>query len=186
MLNSFYDKFIFTNGLKFRHGNFFLINLPFVMLPVDALASIAEKGDKSLDLAIYSSVKASIIGDVKNQFRIDFGIEGEKGLEFMEAYFSASGWGEIEKTDLDFGNARCLVSVLNSPVAQNCKGVKRPVDSFLRGFLAGIFSVYFRREVDCIESKCSATGDAHCEFVVKPASEFNFENPLTRDQLKTE
>jgi len=184
MLNSFYDKFVFTNGLQFRHSNFFLINLPFVMLPVDVLAAIAEKEDKALNLSVYYSVKAAISGDVRDRFKIDFGVEGEKGLAFMESYISASGWGQIDRTDLDFENARALVSVTDSPVAAACKNVKAPVDAFMRGFLAGLFTVYFGRNVECIESKCAALGESHCDFVIKPIEEFNFENLLTRAQLK--
>lgn len=186
MLNSFYDKFIFTNGLQYRQNNFYFVNLPFVMLPVDALAAVAELEDKRLNMSMYYSVKGAIMEDVKKKFQIDFGVEGEKGLEFMESYFMASGWGQLERTDLDFGASRCLISVINSPIAKACRGAKRPVDTILRGFIAGIFSIYFRRDVECIEVKCSALGEDHCDFVVKPLEEFNFENPLTRDQLRVE
>lgn len=186
MLNSFYDKFIFTNSLQYRHNNFFLVNLPFVMLPVDALAAIASKEDKEANCSIYYAVKASIIEDVKKNLQLDFGVGGEKALEFMQSYLIASGWGDIQRTDIDFENARCLVSVTNSPIAQACKQAKAPADTILRGFLAGIFSIYFSRKVECIEVKCASLGDAHCDFVVKPLEEFNFENPLTRGQLRVE
>ncbi len=186
MLNTFYDKFIFTNSLQYRHNNFFLVNLPFVMLPVDVLSVIAVKEDKGLNLSLYRSAKEAIIQDVHKSFRLDFGVEGEKGLEFMESYFMASGWGQLQRTDINYEHARCLISVSNSPVAQACKGAKAPVDTLLRGFLAGIFSVYFRRSVECIEVKCSALGEAHCDFVVKPLEEFDFSNHLTASQLAVE
>ena len=186
MLNSFYDKFIFTNSLQFKHYNFFLVNLPFVIMPTDALVAIAEKNDSKLNMEIYYAVKDSVENDIKARFRIDFGIEGDKGLEFMVDFFMASGWGEISRTDLDFEKAHALVTISNSPVAALAKGMKAPADVFIRGFLAGLFAVYFKRSVECIEAKCAALGDTNCEFIVKPIEEFNFANPMTRGQLRVE
>ncbi|MFH1391660.1 MAG: V4R domain-containing protein [Candidatus Diapherotrites archaeon] len=186
MLNSFYDKFIFTNGLKYKHNNFYLINLPFVILPVDVLIGIAEVNDSKLNKEIYYAIKNSIKGSLNKEFQIDFGISGDKGLEFMETYFTASGWGKLQRTNLDFEKNRALISVENSPVAINSTKAKLHADSFIRGFLAGIFSIYFKKDVECVEVKCKALGETHCDFIVKPIEEFNFEKKLVREQLKVE
>ena len=186
MLNSFFDKFIFTNSLKYSHNNFFLVNLPFVILPVEALVAIAERNDASLNHELYSSVKEAVMGSIKKQFRLDFGVQGDEGLEFMQTFFSASGWGDIQRTDLDFGKSRALVSVKNSPVAMNAKKARFPADTFLRGFLAGIFSIYFRKDVECVETRCFALNSQQCDFVIKPLADLNFDNKFTRRQLKVE
>lgn len=186
LLNSFYDKFVFTNALQYRNNNFFLVNLPFVILPVDVLSFIASKEDSNLNYSLYSAVKQAVIANMKKSFEVDFGLEGEKGLSFMEAYLSASGWGRIERTDLDFEKGRCLVSVTNSPIASNCNKARAPVDTLLRGLLAGLYSIYFNREVECLETRCSALGEQHCDFVIKTLEEFDFTNPLTRSQLRVE
>lgn len=186
MFNSFYDKFVFTNGLKYKHNNLFLLNLPFVILPTDALVSIAKQGNADTNREIYYAVKSSIKGALKKEFQIDFGVQGERGLEFMEAYFTASGWGKLSRTDLDFEKKHALVSVMNSAVANNSGKSKLPVDTFLRGFLAGIFTIYFKQDVDCVETHCEAVSGNRCNFVIKPLSEFNFENKLTRGQLNVE
>lgn len=184
MLNSFFDKFIFMNSIRYKHNNFFLVNLPFVILPTHVLAGIAEKHDKDLNREIYFAIKDSVKGSLKKDFKVDFGVEGEKGLAFMETFFTASGWGKLERNDLDFDKKRAMVVVTDSPVAAMCKKAKAPVDTFIRGFLAGIFSIYFKKDVDCVEVKCSALGDQKCEFVIKELSEFNFKNKMTRDQLQ--
>ncbi|MEM4257005.1 MAG: 4-vinyl reductase [Candidatus Diapherotrites archaeon] len=183
MLNSFYDKFIFANALQYKQNNFYLANLPFVILPVSVLISIAEKNDKNLDLSLYYSVKDSITYSLRKELELDFGIEGKKSIDFMRTFFTASGWGSIEIIDIDTEKGRAIVKVENSPVAKNVKNTKKPCDTFLRGFLAGIFTIYFKIDVDCVETKCIATGSPNCEFIIKPLKEFNFENPLTRSQL---
>src|SRR3989344_2341397 len=180
MLNSFFDKFIFTSTLTYKHNNFFLVNMPFVILPAQVLARIAEKGDKDLNNELYFAVKDSLKTSLRKELQIDFGVEGDKGLEFMEAFFTASGWGKLERADLDFEKAHAIVSVSNSIVAAQCQGVKAPVDTFLRGFLAGIFSTYFKKDVDCVETKCASQNSQSCDFVIKPLAEFNFENAATR------
>ena len=186
MFNSFYDKFVFTNGLKYKHNNLYLLNLPFVIIPTDALVSIANLQDVDTNKEIYYAVKKSIKGALRKEFQIDFGVEGERGLEFMEAYFTASGWGQLNRTNLDFEKKHALVSVLNSAVAKNSKKSKIPVDTFLRAFLAGIFTIYFKHDVDCVETNCEAVSGNRCNFVIKPLEEFNFEKKLTRSQLDVE
>lgn len=183
MLNTFYDRFIYTNSLKYKDNNFYLLNLPFVILPVSVLVAIAEKNDKSLNLELYYSVKESVGASLKKEFEIDFGFEGERGLEFMQSFFTASGWGKFEIIDLDKENARAIVGVMHSPVSLLVKTCKSPCDTFLRGFIAGVFSIYFKKNVDCVEVKCMCMGQTSCEFVVKPLGEFNFESGLTRNQL---
>jgi len=155
-------------------------------MPIDALVGIAERNDADLNKEIYYSVKDSIKGTLKKEFQVDFGVSGDKGIEFMETYFTASGWGKLQRTNLDFEKQHALVSVDNSPVALNCTKAKLPVDSFLRGFLAGIFSIYFKKNVECVEVKCKALGENYCDFIIKPLEEFNFEKKLVRKQLKVE
>ena len=186
MLNSFLDKFIFTSALKYRHNNFFLVNMPFVILPIDMITEIAKKENKDLNLDLYYSVKEGIKKRLKTDFEKDFGVRGEKGLEFMETFFTASGWGKLERNDLDFEKKYAIVNVTNSPVANECPKCELPVDTFLRGVIAGIFSIYFDTDVDCVEIKCSAQNQKSCEFIVKPLHEFNFENKITRMQLRVE
>ncbi|MBI4210392.1 MAG: hypothetical protein HY544_02705 [Candidatus Diapherotrites archaeon] len=184
MLNSFYDKFIFTNGIQYTHSNFYLVNMPFVMLPADLLAGIAAAEDGAANRHMYKAIKEAVRQNVRKDFQIDFGVEGEKGLEFMQAYFIASGWGQMEFNDINSEKGHALISVANSPVAANCKNAKAPVDTVLRGILAGIFSTHFRKDVECVEVKCAALNAQQCDFIVKPLAEFDFGNPNTRAQLE--
>jgi predicted hydrocarbon binding protein len=187
LLNSFYDKFIYTSGLKYKENNFSLINLPFMIVPVELMISLIRKNDSDLNQLIYYSVKDSTEKYLLKQFDVDFGLEGEKALQFIEQFFSASGWGKIEQVDLNFEKKQAIVSVQNSPFALLLKGkIKFEADHYLRGILAAAFTDLFKEKVECVETKCIALNAQNCEFIIKKASELNFENKNTRRQIKIE
>lgn len=174
MLNMFYDKFIFTNNLKFKHNNFYLMNIPFIICPVDMFAEIAGKEDMELNKKIYYSVKESVKKDVSKDFSESFALIGDKFHDLLSTYFSASGWGNIKTVDFSLSEKRAIVSVEDSAVALALKGkVKKQADHFLRGVLAGIFSVAYNTDFDCVELKCHALNDKPCEFVLKEKGKFD-------------
>lgn len=184
LLNNFYDKFIFTNGLKFRDHNFFLMDLPFVICPTDLFIALLETGDPEFERKIYLTVKESMARRLIPIFGTGFGLHGEKMLDFMEKYFIASGWGLLKNIDVDFKAKKAIVSVSDSPVAKRLHHApKGPIDHFLRGIIAGIFSGVFAESVDCVETHCSALGEKNCEFIVKKHNEFDFGDTRVRNQI---
>ncbi|MCX6801255.1 MAG: hypothetical protein NTZ73_03635 [Candidatus Diapherotrites archaeon] len=184
MLNSFFDKYIFTNNLKYTHNNFYLVNIPFLIVPVEVITSAVEVPDAELHKKIYEVIKKNVKSDLMRQFDIDFGLNKEKALELLTTFFTASGWGKIQMIDLDFNAKRAILLVENSPVAAALKGkVSWPVDAMLRGIFAGIFSNVFGIDVDCVESECAALNSPNCKFIIKPQSEFDLSTKEVRDQL---
>ena len=111
MLNTFYDKFIFTNGLKFRHNNFFLINLPFLIMPVEILSSVLASEDADFHKKIYSIAKESVKSSLVKDMSLEFGFKGERMINFLRDYFSASGWGTIQIIDLKTEKADSIVMI---------------------------------------------------------------------------
>ncbi len=184
MLNAFYDKFIFTNALKYKHSNFYLLNLPFVIAPNDLFLGMLALDD-DFQKKLYSAVKQSVKTGLIKKFRLDFGFKGEKLVNFLETYFMASGWGEIKTVDLDFKNQKAIVKVSNSPFGSGLHGkVSKPCDHILRGIFAGLFSKAFEANVDCVEVHCVALGESDCEFIVKRPNEFSLENKHVLSQLE--
>ena len=57
MLNTFFDKYIFTNGLRYTHYNFFLMNVPFAVVPVDVLVGLAKIEDLEANRQVYAALK---------------------------------------------------------------------------------------------------------------------------------
>lgn len=187
MLNGFLDKYIFTGGLKYVHYNFFLMGIPFAMVPVGLLVSLAEKGDRHFDKEIYYSFKHSMTEILNKEFGVNFKVEGEKGVLLVEDLFSGFGWGAVKQVDLDKEKKRAIIVVNNSPVALKfSEPPGAPVDHFLRGIFAGIMTDYFETNVECVETKCMAINHSVCEFVIKPKSEFDFSKEVVQNQLDTE
>ena len=186
MLNNFYDKYIFTGTLKFTHDNFFLIDIPFFMMPSEILMDIAGSNDVELHKKIYVAIKASTKEKLIPKFG-EYGTELIRELELFRAYFSGSGWGSVKIIDFDPKTRRAIVLLENSPFASALKiKSKLPVDIFFRGVLAGAFSAFFKDDIDCVETECSALGGARCKFVLKPQGEFDFGNEMVQDQLHVE
>ncbi|MAG22285.1 MAG: hypothetical protein CL943_03205 [Candidatus Diapherotrites archaeon] len=185
MLNTFYDKFIFTNGLKYKNNNFYLLNMPFVIAPSELFIGLLEVDDEDFKRKLYYATKDSVRKHLIKEFDLDFGFKGAKLVTFLETYFVASGWGKIQTVDLNMGGKKAIVKVRNNPFSSHLhKKVSRPCDHFIRGILAGVFSRVFNAKVDCVEVHCAALGEQDCEFIIKKQGEFNLENKHVRRQLE--
>ena len=183
MLNRFYDKYIFTNTLKYTHNNFSLVNIPFLMVPLDILSTLVSTQDLEKHKEIYSSFKESTKDNFMPKFK-ELGIEESKRLEFVKAFFIASGWGFIQIINLEKETKKAIVTVDNSPFASSLQGKSKiAVDSIIRGVLSGLFSNLFEDDVDCVEVECVALGSKNCKFIIKPKSEFDLEKEIVREQL---
>ena len=184
MLNQFYDKFIFTNGLKYKHNNFFLLNLPFVIAPNEIFTGLLEVEDEEFEKKLYYAVKDVVRKHLIKEFGLDFGYTGEKLVKFLETYFVASGWGAIKTVNLDFQNKRAIVKVGNNPFTSHLhKKIAHPCDHVLRGIFAGVFGKVFESDIDCVEVHCSALGEQDCEFIVKQQHDFDLSNKHVLNQL---
>ena len=185
MLNKFFDKFVFVNQLRFKDYNFYLVDVPFAVMPADVIAALSAETDEQFTKRLYYSVKHSVQSQLAPRFRIDFGLEQERFLKFSETFFTASGFGLLQNIQIDSASARAVISVTNSPVARLLKNkAQKPCDHFLRGILAGIFSAAFKQDIECIERKCFAVHDSNCEFVCEPASRVDFSSKEVQAQLE--
>jgi predicted hydrocarbon binding protein len=183
MLNRFFDKYIMTSTLKYTHNNFYLMNIPFFIMPVDILISLSSKKDISHHKELYTLFKESTKKNFMPKFN-GMGIGDKKELDFLKYFFTASGFGLVEIIDFDEESKRAIVVLNNSPFAAELKGkVDFAVDTLLRGVFAGIFSAILKEDVDCVEVECTALNDNVCKFIVKPKKEFDLEKNIVREQL---
>ena len=185
MLNTFYDKFIFTNALHYRNNNFYLMNVPFLIMPNELLVGIASHENVEVNRDIYYAVKEATGKVLVKQFELDFATQLQRSLHFVEEYFTASGWGLLTPVQVDVENKRAIISVANSPFALPLLGkVKSEVDHFLRGVLAGLFANAFKAEVECVETECHALKGHGCKFVIQTAEHIDFSGQQARNQLR--
>ncbi len=182
VLNNFFDKFIFTSQLRFKDSNFYVLDIPFVIVPVDILVGFSELDDPIINRAVYYAYKSSSSKRLIPKFQA--GATRQKFLDLSQAFFGASGWGLSKNIQIDEVNHRAVVVVSHSPLAKCVQGhVTRPVDHYTRAILAAIYSAYFDSPVECVETECSALRPGDCTFVLKPLSEFDFTKEETQRQL---
>jgi len=187
VLNNFYDKFIFTGTLKFTHSNFYLTNIPFLISPVETLTGISSVQDAEFLKKLYLAVKKSTMQGLLPQFETNLGMTREKETELIREFFVFSGWGAIQVIDMQIEAKRAIIVVDNSPFAEALKGKSSlPVDTIMRGTLAGLFSAVFKEEIDCVEVECAALNCERCKFIIKPKVEFDFTNASVQQQLSHE
>ena len=80
--------------------------------------------------------------------------------------YRAAGWGAWR---YDFGQARngmVIVELYDSAVAEACGHSDKPVCHLYAGLFAATFGFVAKRELACLEFKCRAKGDPHCQFLV--------------------
>jgi len=83
--------------------------------------------------------------------------------------FQAFGWGIVEVEYIDVKAQVVSLKVYNLFESIAVKGKKKkPNCHFVRGYLNGIYSRYFNKEVEVIETMCIAKGDPYCRFIVRP------------------
>ena len=187
MINSYFDKIIYSGGLKYINNNFTVMGIPFVMVPTELLVGLSSSPDVNFQKELYITAKKSAYKSLKTQFGIDFRQEGDKGLKVIEDFFTASGWGLLSSIDLDLEHKRAIIVVNNSAIGTALQGkVKQPCDHLMRGIIAAIFQDFFNEEVDCVESECIAMNDPKCKFIVKLPHEFDCSKENVRQQLTAE
>ena len=187
MLNSFFDKFIFTSTLKYTHSNFYLTDIPFLIAPIEVLTGLAEIQDVEFQKKLYTAVKKSVKERLLPQFSFNFGLEKKKELELIIEFFTASGWGNLQIIDLEMEAKRAIIVIDNSPFAAALKGkVQLSADVFIRGVIAGLLSKVFEEDIDCVEAECAAHNSERCKFIIKPKLEFDFANTIVQQQISHE
>jgi predicted hydrocarbon binding protein len=163
------------------------MDISFIISPVETLISLCEVQDIEFQKKIYESVKKNTGESLMKEFGLTIGNEKKKQLEFLETFFTASGWGQLQTIDLQPEGKKAIIVVDNSPFAAKLKGkTQLSADVFLRGTLAGMFSKIFEENIDCVEAECAALNSERCKFIIKPKTEFDFANKIVQDQLSHE
>jgi len=91
----------------------------------------------------------------------------KEGLAEMLTIYVATGWGKLELLELSPGKSTARLRVRDG---FECVGLStgEPESHFIRGHLAGAFTVCFGREVRALETKCVSRGDPYFEFEISP------------------
>jgi predicted hydrocarbon binding protein len=90
------------------------------------------------------------------------GLKPEDMEEPLELFLTRGGWGKVW-AKIDVKEQTAVFLVWNSVLARQTTAQK-PICHFISGYFAGVLSVLFGKDVECLETKCSANNDRYCEF----------------------
>ncbi|MDV3294138.1 MAG: hypothetical protein LYZ70_07690, partial [Nitrososphaerales archaeon] len=98
--------------------------------------------------------------------RLGAGFMRSNLLDVLKIY-QALGWFKIEGIDQ---SERDRTVTIRTSGSFECEGQKsaKPYSHFVRGHLCGALTVILGEEMECEEAQCTAMGDRHCEFVLRP------------------
>ncbi len=190
MITGFVKKLMFVNKFNMLDGHIDMLDSPYIMLDASMLLGLQETdetrmyevaktaSEKSMKnivqhAKVYRKMKITIM---ENLAKISGKITGsdEGAIKTLQDLFNVYGLGALEIISLKNAEKTALLKVKNSSLARaylekNKKSSPFPCCTMTAGILAGIFSFIFKKDVDCIETKCLAQSQSNqdCLFEVK-------------------
>ena len=178
-------KLLFARELSLEKGKISLLGHIIIMAPISSFIEIRKKLSKIGAAAIlYKACKESGIGYMNTIIK-KFSMKKPRDLiEWGMNTISLAGWGSVEIINFDEKKKRSIVRLKESEFAKNYGASKEPVDDVFRGYCAATATVVFKTDIDVIETKCLSMGNNICEFIVKPAKEFDLSKKIISKQLQ--
>jgi predicted hydrocarbon binding protein len=173
MLSSFISKLLLLRQFSLLEEEFKILEKNFYIQPLKQLIILQRKieekfGKKGLKL-IYETSKQSFFELSKDIGK--FAGSKEKFFEALLSLMRHFGFGNVKVVEIK-KNFEAVVQVKHNPFAKEYIKLfgfqKESVDYLLAGMIAGYFSKFFKKDVNCIEKNCIAKGELYCDFIVKP------------------
>jgi predicted hydrocarbon binding protein len=90
-------------------------------------------------------------------------------LYVLEAWwwpFTTQGWGNWDVDLSEQKNGFMFVNIFDSAVARTLGDVGKPVCHIYAGLMAGFFSRFINKQLNCIEIQCYSMGETYCKFLL--------------------
>ncbi len=90
-------------------------------------------------------------------------------LYVLEAWwwpFTTQGWGNWDVDLSEQKNGFMFVNIFDSAVARTLGDVGKPVCHIYAGLMAGFFSQFIKKQLNCIEIQCYSMGETYCKFLL--------------------
>lgn len=90
-------------------------------------------------------------------------------LYVLEAWwwpFTTQGWGNWDVDLSEQKNGFMFVNIFDSAVARTLGDVGKPVCHIYAGLMAGFFSRFINKPLNCIEIQCYSMGETYCKFLL--------------------
>jgi predicted hydrocarbon binding protein len=174
MLSIFFRKLLLARQASIDEGEITILTKNFYMQPLYELIILQERikkefGKKGLKL-IYETGKVGF-NDLLRRIE-KFTSKKEELQSLWLSVFKICGIGNLEIIEIDREKFRAILQTNKNPFAREYLKEygkqKEGVDYLTAGIIAGFFSRFFEKEVECEEKSCIAKGNVYCSFVVKP------------------
>jgi predicted hydrocarbon binding protein len=165
MENQILKELVFNS----EKGGLFYKEVRYLLVRPETLAAFqkaAEKemGEKASNILYQSGFQGGTLSSKK--YREVFGFSDEEIIRFMVEMGPQIGWGRFELERFDGNKKTLIVRVYHSPFAEGYGPSSKPVCHMIRGVLAGMTSLVFRKEIESKEVSCLARGDEYCRFEI--------------------
>jgi len=176
MLSGFFKRLLMARQLNFMEGDVSIFDIPQVMHPANhhfhLQQTITEKCGEAGKEAIYIAGKKSA-EEISQILSEKFKVSGFESVNLWQNIIELSGTAKIvSMSPREGGNATVQAQSSIAKHILKTQGIQKDAreDHYLRGFLAGVFSKIYSKEIVCEETKCMSAGDTCCEFTLKPHS----------------
>ncbi|MEI7961775.1 MAG: V4R domain-containing protein [archaeon] len=178
------EKLLALRQVSFDKGRIKIFEQPSSLIPSESFVSMLKELEKEgKENVIYRAGKHAgekWFDSMREKSKLNVDDVAKWGSNIV----TLAGWGEAELKEMKRDDGYMVYNLKNSVVAELYGKTNHCVDHIFRGLVAGAAKVTFKRDVDCVETKCVAKGDPICEFIIQPKQRFDKKNPLVKKQLK--
>lgn len=175
-----------TKQLTFKNGYVEMMGNRMIMPNSKMLSALILKFNESNEIIydIYETTKRSFEEGTATELGKKYEFDFHSYFEWLTKIAMIVGWGRFKWELLDENHKIGRIYVEDSAIGEDLKGlVKAPVDHFIRGLVAGGASVSLKTDIDVLEEECIAMGAPRCNFLFKPADQFE-QNKQVISQLR--
>ena len=171
MFSTFISRLILLRQFSILEDGFKILGENFYFQPLKQLIILQKKieeefGRKGLTL-IYETSKQSFFE--LSKYMSKFAGRKEKFFEVLLNLVRHFGFGDIEIVEIK-EQFQAIVQIEHNPFAKEYAKKfgfqNKTVDYLLAGIIAGYFSIFFDKDVNCTEKSCIAKGEAYCNFII--------------------
>jgi len=178
------EKLLALRQVSFEKGRIKIFEQPSSLIPSQSFVSMLKELEKERrENVIYRAGK-----DAGEKWFESMKKKSSLNVDDVEKWGSnivtLAGWGEAKLKEMKQDQGYMVYELKNSVVAELYGKTDHCVDHIFRGLVAGTAKVTFKKDVDCVETKCVAKGDSVCEFIIQPKQKFDKKNELVKKQLK--
>jgi len=172
MISDFIRNLLYLRQFYLLEKEFRIFGKNFYIQPMKQLAffqrNLEKKFGKKALNEIYEASKQSFFEICKDWKK--FSTNKKTFLDAVLKLIQHFGFGEIEIVEIKEKENRASLQLKANHFAKEYLKLfgkqKSCVDYLLAGILAGFFSEYFEKEVECEEKNCIAKGETFCSFLV--------------------